>query len=218
MIDILLVDDHQVVRAGLKNLLETEEDFRVVAEASNGQQALELAAAHHPDVVLMDITMPQMDGIEATRRMAQACPTCRVLALTVHDDREYFFTMLQAGASGYLTKAAAADELTMAVRAVAAGHVYLQPALASWLLEGMRQFPANHESATDWPALDVLSPRELEVLRMVAEGLTTPEIAEKLGLSPKTVSRHRERIMEKLGLHSVALLVRYAIRHGLIKP
>jgi DNA-binding NarL/FixJ family response regulator len=218
MIHILLVDDHDMVRAGLKNLLETEDDFQVVAEARNGRQALALAEAHQPDVVVMDITMPQLDGIAATRRLTRVCTSCRVLALTVHDDREYFFTMLQAGASGYLTKAAAADELIAAVRAVAAGHAYLQPALASWLLDDMRRSSAGLAVGADRPGLDVLSQRELQVLRLVAEGLTTPEIARQLELSPKTISRHRERIMEKLGLHSLALLVRYAIRHGLIEP
>ncbi|MGC8855710.1 MAG: response regulator, partial [Anaerolineae bacterium] len=134
-ITILLVDDHEVVRAGLRSFLEKQEGFQVVAEACNGLEALNLVRAVQPRVVLMDITMPTMDGLEAARQIKKLFPDCLIVALTVHEDKQYFMAMLAAGASGYVTKQAAADELVAAIRAVAAGHVYLQPALARWLLE-----------------------------------------------------------------------------------
>lgn len=223
-IRLMLVDDHEVVRTGLKSFLDTQEGMQVVAEASSGAQAIRLIAETQPDVVVMDITMPDMDGLEATRQIKSLAPQCHVLALTVHEDKEYLFEMLAAGASGYLTKIAAADELVAAIRAVAAGNVYLQPVLARWLLEDYRRLlSAGHvlsEAAppTAQKSLDVLSRREKQVLELVAEGYTNPQIGEKLGISFKTVARHRERIMNKLNLHSVSELVKFAIRSGLIKP
>lgn len=224
-IRLMLVDDHQVVRTGLKSYLETQEGFEVVAEADNGASALDEALRLHPDVVVMDITMPGMDGMETTRRMKVLCPECKVLALTVHEDKQYFFEMLAMGATGYVSKQAAAEELVAAIRAVAAGNVYLQPALASWLLEDYRRLLKQHpgevstqESPENRPSeLDVLSERELQVLEAVAEGLTNQAIGERLGISPKTVARHRERIMHKLNLHSCRELVKFAIRSGLIE-
>jgi two-component system response regulator NreC len=218
----MLVDDHDIVRTGLKSFLETQIDMEVVGEASNGSEAMERSAVLCPDVVLMDITMPGMDGLETTRQMTKKCPNSRVLALTVHDDKRYFFEMLAAGAQGYVTKQAAAEELVTAIRAVAAGNVYLQPALARWLLEDYRILSENKITrqplhSDDSPInLDVLSRREIQVLELVADGLTTPQIAEQLALSPKTISRHRERIMNKLDLHTNAELVKFAIRSGLI--
>lgn len=223
-IRLMLVDDHDIVRTGLKSFLETQEGFQVVAEASSGIEAIKLALESTPDVVVMDITMPNMDGLEATRRLKRLNPECQVLALTVHEDKQYLFEMMAAGASGYLTKQAAADELVAAVRAVAAGNVYLQPVLARWLLDDYRrllQHPEQvalrasdeHDADKD---LEVLSKRELQVLELVAEGLTTPEIGEMLGISPNTVARHRERIMDKLNLHKSTELVKFAIRTGLI--
>jgi two-component system response regulator NreC len=222
MIRLMLVDDHEVVRTSLKTYLETQQGLRVVAEADNGLDALRLANELHPDVVLMDITMPGVDGLEATREMSRACPESRVLALTVHEDKQYFFEMLAAGASGYVTKQVAAEELVAAIRTVAAGEVYLQPALAVWLLEDYRRLlnhaPDQRKEAVHPPGkgLEVLSERELQVLELVAEGLSNQEIGERLGISPKTVSRHRERIMSKLKIHSCAELVRFAVRSGLI--
>ena len=223
----MLVDDHDIVRSGLKSLLEIQPGLQVVAEAGNGAIALQKAAEIHPDVIVMDITMPEMDGLQATRKMKETCPECLVLALTVHEDKEYFFAMLEAGAKGYITKQAASDELVAAIRSVAAGHVYLQPALARWLLDDYRRLTvtgnggepsrpgqAQPAAATD---LDVLSNREQQVLQLVAEGLTSPQIAEKLGISPKTISRHRDRIMKRLNLHSSTDLVKFAIRTGLIE-
>ncbi len=219
---VMLVDDHDVVRTGLKTFLETSPDIVVVGEAADGRQALERIAQARPDVVVMDITMPEMDGLQATRLLKERYPECEVLALTVHDDRQYFFEMLAAGASGYLTKSAASDDLLDAIRAVAVGHAYLQPSLARFLLQDYRRLQAHPAAAPapgqEYPSLDVLSEREKQVLTLVAEGLTTPQIAERLELSPKTVSRHRERIMNKLNLHSAPALVRYAISVGLVHP
>jgi len=223
-IRLMLVDDHDIVRTGLKSFLDTQEGLQVVAEARSGGEAIKRAQELHPDVVVMDITMPEMDGLEATRRLKEIDPDCYVLALTVHEDKQYLFEMLSAGASGYLTKRVAAEELVIAIRCVALGNVYLQPTLARWLLEdyrrlltqtppGERQFGEVKEGEK---GLDVLSKRELQVLEAVAEGNTNNEIGEQLGISPKTVARHRERIMHKLKLHSSTELVKFAIRTGLI--
>ncbi len=227
LIRVMLVDDHDVVRTGLRSFLELQEDLQVVAEAGNGVEAIERALEVRPDVILMDITMPGMDGLEATRRLRSLCPECQVLALTVHADKHYFMEMLAAGASGYLTKQAAPDELIAAVQAVAEGHVYLQPALARWLLEDyqrlVEQRGGQHPMKTGAAArgenvvgLDALSPRERQVLELVGQGLTNREIGEQLGLSPKTIARHRERIMKKLNMHSRTELVKFAIKTGLI--
>jgi two-component system response regulator NreC len=223
-IRLLLVDDHEVVRTGLRSFLESQEGIRVVAEAGSGAEAIVQASRECPDVVVMDITMPGMDGLEATRRLKQACPQANVLALTVHEDKQYLFEMMAAGASGYLTKQSAAEDLVAAIHAVAGGNVYLQPLLARWLLEDYRRLlnqaatPANPTTAVPPAAKDlaVLSKRERQVLELVAEGSTNVQIGEKLGISPKTVARHRERIMNKLNLHSCPELVKFAIRTGLI--
>jgi len=224
-IKLMLVDDHDVVRTGLRSFLETNPGLQVVAEAKNGLQALEQAKKTQPDIVLMDITMPDMDGMEATRQLKSLYPECQVLVLTVHSDKQYFMQMLAAGASGYLTKQAAADELVAAIQSVAAGHVYLQPALARWLLEDYQRLvkggsPSSLEDVAEKNAnavdLDILSKRERQVLELVGEGLSNKDIGAKLGLSPKTVARHRERIMNKLNMHSRTELVKFAIRTGLI--
>lgn len=219
-IRILLADDHQVIRTGLKSFLESQQDFAVIAEASNGREAIARALETRPDIVLMDITMPEMDGLQATRQLKKLWPECVILCLTVHEDKFYFMEMLVAGASGYLTKLAASDELVAAIHAVAQGHVYLQPALAHWLLEDYQQLASKQEPTDDPEAavkLEVLTERERGVLEMVAQGLTNQQIGEKLELSPKTIARHRERIMSKLNLHTRIELVRFAIRSGLVK-
>jgi len=219
-IRIMLVDDHQVIRTGLKSFLETQPDFQVVGEAGNGREAIERALELRPDIVLMDITMPEMDGLEATRQLKKLWPECVVLSLTVHEDKYYFMEMLAAGASGYLTKQAASDELVQAIHTVAQGHVYLQPALARWLIEDYQRLSAEKTSPEDTEnvvGLDALSEREREVLEMVAQGLNNAEIGERLELSPKTIARHRERIMNRLNLHSRTDLVKFAIKTGLVK-
>lgn len=224
-INLMLVDDHDVVRTGLRSFLDTQPGMRVVAEARDGQEALKLAAQTKPQIVLMDITMPSMDGLEATRRLKAELPECLVLALTVHEDKQYFMEMLAAGASGYLTKQAAADELVSAIHAVAAGNVYLQPALARWLLEdyqrlarqvGIQPRVQTEEQEEGMIGLDALSARERQVLELVGQGLNNHQIGEKLNLSHKTIARHRERIMGKLKMHSRTELVKFAIRTGLI--
>jgi two-component system response regulator NreC len=220
---LMLVDDHDVVRTGLKTFLETQGGMEVVAEAKSGQAAIQLAQELLPQVIVMDITMADMDGMEATRQIKACCPDCKVLALTVHADEQYFFQMLAAGAEGYVTKQVAAEELVEAIRAVAAGNVYLQPALASWLLKDYRRLLSQtidrrHLEAGSSPTdgLEVLSRRELQVLECVAQGMTSVQIGETLAISPKTVARHRERIMGKLNMHSSTELVRFAIRTGLV--
>jgi two-component system, NarL family, response regulator NreC len=219
-IRLMLVDDHQVVRTGLKSFLQTQPDLDVVAEANNGQEAIPLALETRPDIVIMDISMPGMDGLEATRRLKEQWPQILVLALTVHEDKFYFMKMLEAGASGYLTKQAASDELVQAIHTVAAGHIYLQPALARWLLEDYQNLiespPTGKPEEEAAVGLEALSDREREVLEMVGQGLNNNEIGEKLGLSHKTIARHRERIMSKLNMHSRTELVKFAIRSGLI--
>jgi DNA-binding NarL/FixJ family response regulator len=223
-VKLLLVDDHDIVRAGLRSLLESQGPYVVIGEARNGTEAVERAAELQPDIVLMDISMPGVDGLEATRRIRQTCPSAQVLALTVHDDKQYFMQMLAAGASGYLTKQAAPEDLMAAITAVAEGSVYLQPALARWLIEDYqrlsgaqapREEPAD-DALSEPTSLNVLSARERQVLEMVAHGHSNMEIATRLGLSHKTIARHRERIMNRLNLHSRTELVKFAIRTHLI--
>ncbi len=223
-IRLMLVDDHDVIRTGLKTYLDTQAGFEVVAEASGGVEALELVDSAYPDLILMDISMQGMDGLEVTRRIKEKNSDCKILALTVHSDKQYFFEMLAAGADGYLTKQAAAEELVEAIRAVSAGHVYLQPALAAWLLEDYRRLaaqeipkPSENGNPSTTLGLETLSDREIQVLQCVAEGLTNLETGERLGISHKTVARHRERIMSKLDIHTTTELVKFAIRTGVIK-
>lgn len=226
-IKLMLVDDHEVVRVGLKNFLQTQEDFVVVAEASNGEEAVSRAMTARPDIILMDITMPGVDGLEATRRLRVLCPECLILALTVHDDKQYFMQMLAAGASGYITKQAAGDDLIAAIHAISAGNVFLQPALARWLLEDYQRLArqsAQTQSSVQaegdeihMVGLDVLSLRERQVLELVAHGSNNQQIGQQLELSPKTIARHRERIMHKLNMHSRTELVKFAIRTGLVQ-
>lgn len=211
---LLLVDDHDVVRSGLRMLLESEADVVIVAEASSGQEALALIESQPPDVVVMDIGLPDMSGIEATRKIKAAHGDVAVVALTIHEDEEYFFQMLDAGASGYVPKRAAPEELLTAVRAAARGEVYLYPSMAKLLVKDYLEGP----DASDSERLDGLTEREQEVLELVAEGDTNGEIGQQLSISPKTVARHRENIMQKLNLHSRTELVKYAIRKGIIEP
>jgi len=226
IVRVILVDDHEIVRTGLRSYLEAQPGLQVVGEAENGDEALSLVEQAHPDVVVMDITMPGMDGLEATRRLTVQSPGSKVLALTVHADKQYFFEMLSAGAVGYVTKQTAAEELVAAIRAVARGNVYLQPALARWLLEDYRRLAGQDDPSTirDLPAapqpdpvLESLSERERQVLEGVAQGLSNVKIAENLGIKPKTVARHRERIMGKLNMHTCTELVKFAIRTGVIE-
>lgn len=211
-IRLLLVDDHQIVRAGLRMLFMAEPDIEIVGEANNAAEALEAVRALEPDVVLMDVAMPGISGIEATRRIKDANPDVKVLALTMHEDEQYFFEMLNAGASGYMPKRAAPDDLVSAIRVVNQGEVYLYPSLAKLLV---KDFLGRSEAGVE-SAADILTPREREILTQIAEGYTNREIAQQLTISHKTVDRHRENIMRKLNLHSRVELVKYAIEKGLI--
>jgi two-component system response regulator NreC len=212
-IRVLLVDDHAVVRTGLHMLLGQEEDIEIVGEAGSGREALNSIEQLQPDLVLMDIGLPDMTGIEVTRQIKQKWPGIAVVALTIHDDEEYFFQMLQAGANGYVPKRAAPEELLTALRTAAEGGVYLYPSLAKLLVRDY--LTGERETVTG--ALDGLTEREQEVLAHLADGASNQDIAETLNISPKTVARHRENIMRKLNLHSRLELVKYAIRKGIIQ-
>lgn len=211
---LLLVDDHEVVRSGLHMLLQNEPDVEIVGEVATAEEALELVADRKPDVVVMDIGLPGMSGIEAAQTILELQPSTAIVALTIHEDEEYFFKMLDAGASGYVPKRAAPEELLKAIRAAASGEVYLYPSLAKLLVQDY----LTESAGSDQQELGDLTPREMEVLELVAEGMTNREMGQELTISPKTVARHRENIMRKLNLHSRTELVRYAIRKGVIEP
>jgi len=211
-IRLLLVDDHQVVRAGLRMLLMAEEDMAIVGEVGSGAEALKAVEGLKPDVVIMDVVMSGMSGIEATRRIRKVAPGVAVLALTMHEDEQYFFEMLQAGASGYIPKRAAPDDLVSAIRVVSRGGVFLYPTLAQMLVADFLDRGGSAVGTCD----QKLTARECEVLTLIAEGYTNQEIADALVISVKTVDRHRENIMRKLNLHSRVELVKYAIGKGLI--
>jgi two-component system, NarL family, response regulator NreC len=212
-IRLLLVDDHEIVRAGLRMLFMAEPDMTIAGEAGSGQEALELVRKLKPDVVIMDVAMPGITGIEATRQIKEAYPETAVLALTMYEDEQYFFEMLHAGAAGYIPKRAAPDDLVAAIRVVSQGNVFLYASLARYLVNEVVNQPDAGLPASDG---EKLTPREHEVLTCIAEGQTNREIAEKLVISPKTVDRHRENIMRKLNMHNRVELVRYAIEKGLI--
>jgi two-component system response regulator NreC len=214
-IRILLVDDHDVVRSGVRMLLENEADLVILGEAGSGRQALELAEKLDLDVVIMDITLPDMSGIEVTQRIKQSHPKIAVVALTIHEDQQYFFEMLQVGASAYVPKRAAPNDLITAIRAAHRGEMYIYPSLAKLLVN---DFLTRAEEADEKAKMNDLTPREQEVLALLADGKTNEDIADSLTISHHTVARHRENLMSKLGLHSRSDLVRYAIRKGLIKP
>lgn len=212
-INLLLVDDHQVVRTGLRMLLEGQPDMKIIGEADSGLQALEKANELKPDVVVMDITLPDISGIEATKRLKEAHPNIAVVALTIHEDEQYFFEMLQAGASGYVPKRAAPEDLITSIRAAFAGEIYIYPSLAKALVA---DFLGRSAQDNERVSLDGLTSREQEVLGLLAEGLSNDEIGDALQISKHTVARHRENLMRKLELHSRSELVKYAIRKGII--
>jgi two-component system, NarL family, response regulator NreC len=211
---VLIVDDHALVRAGLRMLLSADPDMDIVGEAGDGSQALRMTRELNPDVVLMDISMPDMNGIEATRRIKAMYPGVAVLALTMHEDDQYFFEMLAAGASGYVPKRAAPNDLVSAIYAVKNGGVFLFPSVARLLVKDYLQ-RVGDEGGAGRP-FDALTDREREVLICIAQGETNQQIADRLSISIKTVNRHRENIMGKLNLHSRVELVHYAIEKGLI--
>ncbi len=212
VIRLIIADDHGVVREGLAALLSGEPDIDVVGLAANGEEAVALVRLHRPDIALLDITMPDMNGLEATRHITTYYPDVRVLILTIHEEETFFFEALRSGASGYVLKGAGSDELLTAIRAVYEGGVYLPPMLARSLAQ---EYIRLHPSP---PADDPLTPREREILALIAQGFTNQEIAQKLHLSLNTVKTHRRHIYEKLNLHSRAALIEYALRRGLLHP
>ncbi len=209
----LLADDHALVRAGLRTLLDSIAGVTVVAEAGNGEEALQLAAELHPDLVVMDIAMPRLNGLDAAARIREALPGSRVLILSMHASDDYVRRALRSGASGYLLKDAAAVELELAVRAVMRGETYLSPRVSTQVVDQYVRGPGVGQGP-----VDSLTPRQREILQLIANGRSTKQIAHQLGLSVKTVETHRAQLMERLGLRDVASLVRLAIRAGLVAP
>jgi two-component system, NarL family, response regulator NreC len=206
---ILLADDHLIVRQGLKTLLE-HEHHTVVGEAGDGREAIQLAQKHHPDIAIMDLAMPMLNGLDATREILKVSPETRSILLTMHTEDPYVVEALRAGVRGYLLKTQATSDLMQAVREVSIGSIYLSPGISRAIVDA-------YLAKTDFPP-DPLTPREREVLQLVAEGKTTKEVAAILGVSVKTAESHRTRLMEKLDIHETAGLVRYAVRRGLIQP
>ena len=228
MIHVLLADDHDILRQGLKMLLSMQQGIKVVGEARTGQEAIVMAKELMPDVVVMDITMPNMDGLEACQVIRNQQPATQVLILTMHESEEYFLQALRMGAAGYLVKKAAPSELQMAICSIAQGGAFLYPGLAKALIRSYTSTSPLEAQRTHSPrptntsklaqALQVLTPREIEILKLVAEGYTNQEVADQLTLSIKTVQAHRANVMEKLDLRDITHLVRFAVRYGLIPP
>jgi len=208
---VLLVDDHELMRQGLRSILESEQDVEVVGEAVSGRDAVALARALQPDVVVMDVAMKDLNGIEATRQIRAECPSVQVVALSSYSDRRYVAAILEAGACGYVLKADAYDDLRRAIHAARRGKSYLSPDVAAAVIDASLKSPRPAAAS----ALELIGPREREVLQLLAEGLSSPEIARRLHVATSTVDTHRRNIMNKLGLHSVAELTKFAIREGL---
>jgi DNA-binding NarL/FixJ family response regulator len=211
-IRVLLADDHKLFRDGLRNLIEKEAGMEVVAEAENGRKAVKLAEKLSPNVIIMDVSMPDLNGIEATRKIIAGTSNVKVIALSMHTDRRFVLGMLEAGASAYLLKDCAFAELVSAIRQVAAGNTYLSPKIADVVVKGY----LNKVSDSSLTMRTVLTSREREILQLLAEGLSAKEIAAHLNLSIKTIETHRRNIMEKLEIHTIAELTKYAIREGLV--
>lgn len=210
-IKIILADDHQITRQGLRSLLEKNDDMEVIAEADNGRIAVDLANAKKPDVVIMDVSMPDLNGVEASRQIIQQNPDIKIIALSMHSDTLFVSEMLKSGACGYLLKDCAFEELEQAIRTVIEGKAYLSPAISGVVVEDYLHRLGRSEVSTS----GILTDREREVLQLLAEGQSTKQIALKLHISAKTVETHRRQIMNKLDMHTVAELTKYAIRKGL---
>ena len=212
-ITVLIVDDHTIVRDGIYSLLSLAGDIEVVGDAANGREALEKAGKLNPEVVITDIAMPVMNGLEAIRRIRKEFPRMKILVLTQYDDKEHVFPAIQAGANGFVSKTSASSELTAGIRAVCTGESYLSPSVARLFVEDYQQL-ATAEERTD--PYEQLTDRERDVLKLIVEGHKTREIAELLSITPKTVEGHRTSLMRKLGIHSTLELVKYALRRGII--
>lgn len=213
-IRILLVDDHIVLRHGLSKSLQTEKDVEIVGQANDGHSAVKLAKELTPDVIIMDISMPDLNGIEATRQIIKALPNCRIIGLSMHSTKKFVMEMFKAGAKGYLLKDCEFDELVNAIRTVASGKTFISPSISGILLESA----ASEDSKEEVSAFSALTQREREVLQLLSEGKTTKQIANKLFISPKTVEVHRLNIMNKLEIDNIAQLTKYAIKEGLTQP
>ena len=214
-IRILIADDHNIVRTGLKLLLKSAKDFSIVGEASNGEEVLPLVRKCKPDVAILDISMPKLNGIEATRRIRQDDSSTKILILTIYENEEYIYQMLRAGANGYVLKNAGKEELLSAVRAVAAGDRFFSPGISDLMIDEFIKRAGQHEKKND-KRNDKLTKREEEILRYIAGGMTNQQIAKKLFLSVRTVDTHRTNLMHKLDIHDTAGLVRYAIESGML--
>jgi len=212
-IRVLIADDHKIMLAGLRSILEKQTDFEVVGEADNGRKAVQMAQGKKPDVVVMDVSMPDLNGIEATKQIIESLPETRVIALSMHSDKRFVMGMLRAGASGYLLKDCASQELANAIDQVARGKKYLSPEITGVVIDDFLLGRGSSEEVAT--AASQLSPREREVLQLIAEGWSTKQIASHLYVSIKTIETHRRQIMKKLDLHSIADLTKYAIREGL---
>lgn len=210
-IQLVIADNHTLVRAGFRSLVEDIDGIEVVGEAENGREALQLIETFKPQIVLMDIAMPEMNGLEATARIAREFPQVRVLILSMHANEEYVYQALRSGASGYLLKDSGAEELELALRAIARGETYLCPAVSKYVVSDYVR-----RLNQDQTPLDQITPRQREILQLIAEGKSTKEIAELLYISTKTVETHRTQLMDRLDIHDIAGLVRYAIRIGLV--
>jgi len=214
-IRVLICDDHMMVRQGVHMVLQSEPDIELVAEAGRGEEACALAQTHRPDVVIMDISLPDISGIEATRRIKAAQPGIRVIGLTMHEEEPYVLELLKAGADGYIVKRSAAADLVSAIRSVMQGQAVLDPVVTRAVVSGY--VTRNPQTAAERDELTMLTPREREILVLVADGNTNAEIAKKLFISEKTVQTHRSNILDKLNIHDRTELVRFAIRNGLIE-
>jgi DNA-binding NarL/FixJ family response regulator len=216
---ILLADDHTLVRAGIKSLLAGIPGFEVIAEADNGRDALKLVDEHRPDLVLLDIAMPELNGLEAASRIHRDHPEISVIILSMHSNEEYVLQALRAGASGYLLKDSAPTELELALRSVSRGETYLSPSISKHVVDDyLRRVSSKNTDLPKEPGVQDLTPRQREILQLIAEGNSTKEIAQKLIVSVKTIESHRIQLMERLGIRDIAGLVRYAIRMGIISP
>ena len=214
MTQVLVADDHAIVRKGLRSIVESMEGWRICAEAGNGREAVSLGLQHRPEIVVMDINMPELNGLDATRQLCEALPGVRVLILSAHDSEQLVREMLSSGARGYVLKADAGEDLEVALRALAAGRLFFTSSVADMVMRGLQKSSGLSES-TDLPAR--LSPKEREVIQLLAEGKTNKEVAVRLDISVKTVETHRKHIMGKLDLHSMSDLVRYAIQNRIIE-
>jgi DNA-binding NarL/FixJ family response regulator len=210
---IVIAEDHTILREGLRALLSSQENLEVVGEAGDGREAIRQVEEHTPDLILMDLSMPKMNGVEAIREIKRRVPETRILALTVHKAEEFILEVLQSGADGYIPKDASANELMMAIKSILMGKRYLSPSVSNVVIEGYLESRRTSESITPW---DKLTKREREILKLIAEGHKNKDIADYLCISVKTVEKHRANLMKKLDLHSAAALTAYAMERGLV--